>query len=126
MTTPTVSPASPTPRRTSPITPTIWKTTSPSITDAAQHTTSFVYDAFGRVTQTAFPSSLTENYVYDAVGNLTGKVDRKNQTILYVYDALNRLSHKGYPDATSADYVYDLAGKIKQVSDPTGSYGFAY
>jgi YD repeat-containing protein len=24
------------------------------------------------------------------------------------------------------DYVYDLAGKIKQVTDPTGSYGFAY
>ena len=24
------------------------------------------------------------------------------------------------------DYVYDLAGKIKQVSDPTGTYGFAY
>jgi RHS repeat-associated protein len=97
-----------------------------SITDAAQHTTSFVYDAFGRVTQTAFPSSLTENYVYDAVGNLTSKVDRKNQTILYVYDALNRLSHKGYPDATGVDYVYDLAGKIKQVTDPTGSYGLAY
>jgi RHS repeat-associated protein len=43
-----------------------------------------------------------------------------------VYDALNRLSHKGYPDATGVDYVYDLAGKIKQVSDPTGTYGFAY
>jgi RHS repeat-associated protein len=97
-----------------------------SITDAAQHTTSFVYDAFGRVTQMAFPSSLTENYVYDAIGNLTSKVDRKNQTIQYVYDALNRLSHKGYPDATGVDYVYDLAGKIKQVSDPTGTYGFAY
>jgi RHS repeat-associated protein len=97
-----------------------------SITDAAQHTTSFVYDAFGRVTQTAFPSSLTENYVYDAIGNLTSKVDRKNQQILYVYDALNRLTHKGYPDATGVDYVYDLAGKIKQVSDPTGSYGMAY
>jgi hypothetical protein len=52
--------------------------------------------------------------------------NRKNQTILYVYDALNRLSHKGYPDATSGDYVYDLAGKIHQVTDPTGSYGFAY
>jgi YD repeat-containing protein len=24
------------------------------------------------------------------------------------------------------DYVYDLAGKIKQVTDPTGTYGFAY
>ena len=97
-----------------------------SITDAAQHTTSFAYDAFGRVTQMAFPSSLTENYVYDAIGNLTSKVDRKNQTIHYVYDALNRLTHKGYPDATGVDYVYDLVGKIKQVSDPTGSYGFAY
>jgi YD repeat-containing protein len=43
-----------------------------------------------------------------------------------VYDALNRLSHKGYPDATGVDYVYDLAGKIKQVSDPTGTYGMAY
>jgi RHS repeat-associated protein len=97
-----------------------------SITDAAQHTTSFVYDAFGRVTQTAFPSTLTENYVYDGASNLTSKVDRKNQTILYVYDALNRLTHKGYPDATGVDYVYDLAGKIQQVTDPTGSYGFAY
>jgi len=59
-------------------------------------------------------------------GNTTSKVDRKNQTINYVYDALDRLTHKGYPDATGVDYVYDLAGKIKQVTDPTGSYGFAY
>src|SRR5437868_12310750 len=26
----------------------------------------------------------------------------------------------------SANYVYDLVGKIKQVTDPTGTYGFAY
>ena len=43
-----------------------------------------------------------------------------------MYDALNRLTSKTYPDATAVDYVYDLAGKIKQVSDPTGTYGFAY
>ena len=97
-----------------------------SITDANSHTTSFTYDAFGRVTQTSFPSGLNESYVYDAASNLTSKTDRKAQQILYVYDALNRLSHKGYPDATGVDYVYDLAGRIKQVSDPTGSYGFAY
>ena len=97
-----------------------------SITDANSHTTSFTYDAFGRVTQTAFPSGLNENYVYDAGNNLTSKTDRKGQQIQYVYDALNRLTHKGYPDATGVDYVFDLAGKIKQVSDPTGTYGFAY
>ena len=78
------------------------------------------------MTQTTFPSTLVENYGYDAVGNLLSKTDRKNQTIQYVYDALNRLSHKGYPDSTGVDYVYDLVGKIQQVSDPTGTYGFAY
>jgi RHS repeat-associated protein len=31
-----------------------------------------------------------------------------------------------YPDQTAASYVYDLVGKIQQVSDPTGTYGFAY
>jgi hypothetical protein len=56
------------------------------------------YDAFGSVTQTNFPWSLSENYFisaghkysphpYDADNNLTQKTDRKNQTITYVYDA---------------------------------------
>ena len=48
------------------------------------------------------------------------------QTIQYVYDALYRLSQKTYPDSTNVEYAYDLAGKVQQVSDPTGSYGFAY
>ena len=97
-----------------------------SITDANNHTTYFAYDAFGRVTQTTFPSSLVESYGYDPVGNLTSKIDRKGQTIQYVYDSLYRLTSKTYPDSTSANYVYDLVGKIQQVSDPTGTYGFAY
>ena len=97
-----------------------------SITDGNQHTTNFAYDAFGRVTKTTFPSTLYEMYGYDGVGNLLSKTDRKNQTIQYVYDALNRLSSKTYPDTTAVDYIYDLAGKIQQVSDPTGTYSFAY
>ena len=39
---------------------------------------------------------------------------------------MNRLTSKTYPDTTAVDYVYDLAGKIQQVSDPTGTYSFAY
>lgn len=84
------------------------------------------FSAFGRVTQTNFPSSLSENYQYDADNNLTQKTDRKSQTINYVYDALNRLTSKTYPDSTAVDYVYDLVGKIQQVNDPTGTYAFAY
>ncbi len=97
-----------------------------SITDANNHTTYFTYDAFGRVTQATFPSSLVETYGYDQLYNLTSKTDRKGQTIQYVYDSLYRLASKTYPDSTSANYVYDLAGKLQQVSDPTGTYGFAY
>jgi RHS repeat-associated protein len=32
----------------------------------------------------------------------------------------------GNPDQTAVDYVYDLVGKIRQVTDPTGVYSFAY
>ena len=97
-----------------------------SITDANNHMTQFAYNARGWVTQTTFPSTLQESYTYDAVGNLLSKTDRKNQTIQYVYDALYRLSSKTYPDSSGVEYAYDLAGKVQQVSDPTGSYGFAY
>ena len=69
---------------------------------------------------------MIENYNYDLVGNLQSKTDRKNQTIQYVYDALYRVTSKTYPDTTSVEYAYDLAGKVQQVSDPTGTYGFAY
>ncbi len=97
-----------------------------AITDANGHTTQFAYNARGWVTQTTFPSTLTESYTYDAVGNLLSKTDRKGNTIQYVYDALYRLTQKTYPDETAVEYAYDLAGKVLQVSDPTGSYGFAY
>lgn len=97
-----------------------------SIADALGRTTSFSYDAFGRVVQTAFPSSYAEAYAYDAIGNLTSKTDRKGQTIQYVYDALNRLTRKRYPDSTEVDYVYDLVGKVLSVNDPSGTYAFAY
>jgi RHS repeat-associated protein len=97
-----------------------------SITDANNHSTYFAYDSLGRVIQTTFPSTLTETYGYDQLYNLTSKTDRKGHTIQYVYDSLYRMSSKTYPDQTAANYVYDLVGKIQQVSDPTGTYGFAY
>ena len=76
-----------------------------SIQDANQNTTNFSYDAFGRVTQTSFPSGYVETYGYDNVGNLTSKTDRKNQLITYTYDQLNRLVQKSYPDTSTVNYT---------------------
>lgn len=97
-----------------------------SITDALSRVTGFTYDSLGRVTQTTFPSTLTETYTYDAVGNLTAKTDRKGQAISYDYDELDRLSSKSYPDSTSVDYTYDAASQLTNVSDPTGTYQFGF
>jgi len=97
-----------------------------SITDASGRVTSFTYDALGRVTQTTFPSTLTESYTYDAVSNLTSKTDRKGQAISYSYDELDRLTSKGYPDSTSVAYTYDAASRLTNVSDPTGTYQFSF
>jgi len=36
-----------------------------SIEDANSRATTFAYDAFGRLTQTTFPSNLFETYAYD-------------------------------------------------------------
>ncbi len=97
-----------------------------SILDANQNTTGFSYDAFGRVTQTSFPSGYVETYGYDNVGNLTGKTDRKNQLITYTYDQLNRLTQKSYPDTSTVNYTYDNDSRLTQVTDPTGTYQFTF
>jgi len=97
-----------------------------SIQDANLHSTSFTYDAFGRVTKTPFPSGYIETYGYDANNNLTGKTDRKNQLITYTYDQLNRLTGKTYPDSTAVNYTYDNDSRLAQVSDPTGTYQFTF
>jgi len=36
------------------------------------------------------------------------------------------MTQKNYPNSTNVEYVYDLVGKLQQVTDPTGTYGFAY
>jgi YD repeat-containing protein len=106
-----------------------------SIQDANSHTTSFSYDAFGRVSKTTFPSTLAEYYYYDAVSNLTSKIDRNNHTITYTYDQLKRLTQKTYPDNSTVNYTVDSFMKIllergdsrlTQVTDPTGTYQFAF
>jgi RHS repeat-associated protein len=97
-----------------------------STADANGHTTSFMYNNRGWMTQTTFPSTLAEYYTYDLVGNRLSKTDRNGNTIQYLYDALYRLAQKTYPNSTNVEYVYDIANKVLQVSDPTGTYGFAY
>ncbi|HEY6332385.1 MAG TPA: RHS repeat-associated core domain-containing protein, partial [Blastocatellia bacterium] len=101
-----------------------------SFTDADGHSTTFAYDGFDRLGQTAYPDSTTEAYQYDGNSNVLQKTTRSGQTIGYAYDALNRTSTKT-PQGEAAgqvSYGYDLSGRLLQASDASSpnAYQIAY
>lgn len=94
-----------------------------SVTDANNNTTAYVYDGFGRLSQTRHPVATTgaltasaADYIqntYDDASNVTQVRHRDGQVVTYVYDALNRISTRSAP-ATS--YTYDNLGRERTVT----------
>ena len=92
------------------------------VIDAENNRTSYVYDGFGRLSQTRYPvttkgsdSSSTTDYEelgYDANGNVTSRRLRDGTSIAYTYDDLGRLTKKDLP-GSEADitYSYDLLNR---------------
>jgi RHS repeat-associated protein len=70
-----------------------------------QGSTSFEYDAAGRVTRLGFSGGLTVEKSYDANGNLTGMV---------------------YPDGTAVSYQHDRRDRISKVNWNGGSVSIGY
>lgn len=60
-----------------------------SVTDAEQHTTTFVHDAYRRVELTTYPGPelREERYSYDSAGRLRTKTDRRGVITTFSYDA---------------------------------------
>lgn len=101
-------------------------------------TTTYAYDALGRLTSIAYSDSATRGvtYTYDANGNRSSMTDGTGTTT-YTYDETDRLlsiaapggivgyrhSLDGettkviYPDATSVTYGYDSADRLTTVTD---------
>ena len=95
--------------------------------DKLGRTTSYIYDAQGRLIQTTYPDLTTETSAYDAAGNRTNSVDRATNTTTYVYDALNRLTQTIYPDNTTSTTIYDGVGRVAETIDALGTItAFAY
>lgn len=121
-----------------------------SATDA-QGTTTYGYDALGRVARIDFPDGRYVAYAYDLAGNLT-QLQTPTRTVSYGYDALNRpvrvtdesgtttygydavgnLTETAYPNGTRTRYAYDLPGRVASivhtdVSDLTfAAYDYTY
>jgi RHS repeat-associated protein len=87
-------------------------------------TTSYGYDAAGRLTSSTNPHSFAVSYHYDAAGNLDVLTYPGNKEVRYTYDELNRLKTAkimwlaGEPTAT---YYYDPAGRLDYLTNFNGT-----
>jgi RHS repeat-associated protein len=108
------------------------------ITNDNNASTSFVYDALGRMTSVTDPAGIQNTLVYDSLGRkinydnpdqnpinyatgalayqydpVTGSVqtitDASSATVTYSYDALGRVINESYSDGCQNAYTYDTA-----------------
>lgn len=95
-------------------------------------TTSYGYDALGRVTTRTQPAPLKPlQFTYDGASRLTSATDGRGNTAYYSYDANDRLTQVSYsatgcPAATCVAYSYDGVGNKLSRTGATGATGYTY
>ena len=84
------------------------------------------YDSLDRLTQMN-DSIGTSSFGYDADGRITGFTDADGFTLSYLYDAAGNLTQITYPDASTVTYAYDAANRLITVTDWLGGQAtYAY
>jgi RHS repeat-associated protein len=99
------------------LTSTVWRKVNGSWTAA---TTTYIYDAMNRVTQTINPDGGTNTVVYDPTGKQQFTIDPLGNTNSYTYDALGQLIQTTYPDGTTESSAYDANGNRISSTDQEG------
>ena len=77
----------------------------------------FIYDQFGRSTETRIGNTKLIENTYDAKGLLTSSTYGNNTVMNRAYDALNRLIGISRDTTKLFEYGYDGSGRISQVRD---------
>lgn len=81
-----------------------------------RHGTDFVaqnaYDQYGRQTTLWTPGAGTTSYVYNAFGKLVNQIDANGNEVALRYDNLGRLTHRTGPEGTTQHVYYNLNGDI--------------
>jgi RHS repeat-associated protein len=87
---------------------------------AAGHTTTYQYDALGRITATTDAMGHTTTTAYDANGNVTSITDATGAVTQYVYDAAGRRTAITDPLGHTTTTAYDAADRPTSVTDALG------
>ncbi len=85
--------------------------------DSSQMTNT--YDSLDRLTQLN-DSIGTSSFSYDADGRITGFTDADGFALSYLYDAAGNLTQITYPDTSKVTYAYDAANRLISVTDWLG------
>jgi RHS repeat-associated protein len=88
--------------------------------DAAEFTTTYVYDAFGEVTETVDPLGHKTTAEYDPDQNLVATVDADGHATHYEYDAADERVAVHRADGTTLHTTYTADGAVKEQIDAAG------
>jgi RHS repeat-associated protein len=90
-----------------------------SITDPLNHTTTFAYDALGRLTAITDPLSHRITFTYNVAGQPVSITNAANETVTldYILGDLSKITD-GLGNSTTR--FVDAAGRLVSVSDPLG------
>ena len=108
-----------------------------SLIDGEGNKTSYLYDAFDRLSETHYPSptkgagtssaSDYEGLGYDAASNITSRRLRDAKSISYAYDALNRIVTKTLPSPEAAvTMTYDNLSRVNAINQTGSAISFGY
>ena len=85
--------------------------------NAANHTTSYFYDAYGHPDRIDYPDLTSEDFTYDVRGDLKVFEDRRNKLWTYHYNN-RRLLHRAVDPANAENvHTYNSYGKLLTTTD---------
>jgi YD repeat-containing protein len=98
-----------------------------TLKDGKQQTTSWEYDAEGRVTSKVDAASAEMfRYQYDPAGRLTNRWQAGNISTTYRYDRVGNLTNVDYPASSDIELYYDPLNRLTSMEDGVGSTTFTW
>ena len=94
------------------------------ITDPANRTLNFTYDASSRPTQVTDAAGGTTRYDYDSANRIVKKTNARGIATTYEYDANGRAVKETFGDGSNYAFAYNIAGSMvmdTKVTDPRGN-----
>jgi RHS repeat-associated protein len=88
-----------------------------TVRDAGLRTTSYAYDAEGRITQVTPPLGGGAAYSYDAFGGLASVLDAAGHSRQFGYDQRGLLTQSIDPDAGQRSFTYNAFGELLTLTD---------